>query len=132
MSPANARAMIAALPEAIRARIAAELEEAAARVAADARALLEGTSGSPAALGRSSTDPSGILVRSIVSGRDPDSGVAVVTVDTPYAAALEYGTARMAARPFLRPAAAQAESEIRGRLAAALAETCRAALDDAP
>ena len=107
------RAMLAGLPALLKARIASELDEAATSVAASMRLRL----------GRS-----GRLAESIKTGRDTESGAAVVTVDEPYAADLEYGTTRMAARPFLRPAAAEAEPNVRAKLAAASAEICHIAL----
>lgn len=43
-----------------------------------------------------------------------------LVADVGYAPFVEYGTRRMAARPFLRPALAAAEASLRGRLVAAL------------
>ena len=131
MTPAKAKAMIAALPYAIRARIAAGLDDAASRVAADVRERLDRQDNWPVGSRISPSAMAADLDQAIATGHDAESGAVVITVDPPFAAALEYGTARMAARPFLRPAAAEAEPEIRDRLAVTLAETCRAALDDA-
>lgn len=117
MTPATARAMLTTLASVLKTEIGARLDAAAAALAADVRSRLERAG--PA--GR----PSGALAQAITTGRDIEIDAAVVTVDEPYAAALEYGTARMAARPFLRPAAAEAEPEIRDALAATMAETCR-------
>lgn len=119
MTPATTRAMLATLPSVLKTRIGARLDAAAAAVAVDVRSRLERA--------RPPGRHSGALAQAVATGRDPESAAAVVVVDTPYAAALEYGTARMAARPFLRPAAAEAEPEIRDDLAATMAETCRQA-----
>lgn len=40
-------------------------------------------------------------------GSDPDHPIAIISASAPYAKHLEYGTSKMAARPFFRPAIAR-------------------------
>ena len=50
----------------------------------------------------------------------PPAGTAVAAFASPYAHLVEFGTVRMAARPFLRPALNEAADEIGGRIAIVL------------
>ena len=127
MTPAEAKALIAALPRAVVARVAPTFDDAASLVAAEARRLLgaQRHTGSRRRLGPTA----GTLADSISSGRDPEIGGAVVTVSAPYAADVEFGTSRMAARPFLRPAAEGALPDIRDRLATIFAQAVADTLD---
>lgn len=77
--------------------------------------------------GESPASDTGRLVNSIRTGYDMNALVGTVTASTAYAAALEYGTARMAARPYLRPALARRRDAIEAEVAAAV----RAALGGA-
>lgn len=63
----------------------------------------------------------GRLVASIRTDYDTSELVGRVTASTEYAAALEYGTARMAPRPFMRPALANKRQEIEEIVAAEVA-----------
>lgn len=56
--------------------------------------------------GEAPASDTGTLVGRIRTSYDSDNLVGTITASTAYAAPLEYGTARMAARPFLRPALA--------------------------
>ncbi|HYG66098.1 MAG TPA: HK97-gp10 family putative phage morphogenesis protein [Anaeromyxobacteraceae bacterium] len=52
---------------------------------------------------------------------------AVVVARAPYAAFVEYGTRRMAAQPFMRPAAQRARAEVAARIGEAVRRETRAA-----
>jgi len=54
----------------------------------------------------------GALMRSIRVEHTPGSGTARVVVGAKYAAELEFGTKKMAPRPFLRPAIAKVQSMV--------------------
>ena len=112
-------ARLAGLPDQARAAAAAGLGEVAAQAADAARAELSGGSGRSGP-GAPPADPSGRLAASIASTVDPETGRAAVTASAPEARFLEYGTAKMAARPFLRPAALKAGRGARAILRAAL------------
>lgn len=133
------RRRLAALPEAARAAATPALHEVAEGVADEVRAALDGGARvGPSAPGTPPADASGggglgpgpaKQVREVSAGRlagsiavaaEPGLGRAAVTVSAPYAVFLEYGTARMTARPFLRPAALEAGREAVAVLAAAL------------
>ena len=99
------RRRIPALPSAAQAAVTPGFEALAEAAADELRAGL-GAGPGPSAPGSAPDDPSGRLAAS-VSAAFSDGGSAV-TVAAPEAVFLEYGTVRMAARPFLRPAAARA------------------------
>ncbi len=119
--PALARAL-ADLPAAAQAEVGAALDEVAADVVAVARRSL-GTA-SPSAPGDPPADPTGALAASLSATRDGLQ--ATVAASAPYAGYLEYGTRRMAARPFLRPAVAATAETARAKLRAALARAAEA------
>ena len=133
------RRRLAALPGAARAAAAPALQDIAAGVADEVRAALDGEAlGPTSAPGTPPVDTSGGgglgpgpakqvreasaggLAGSVAVTAEAGSGRAAVTVSAPYAVFLEYGTARMAARPFLRPAALKAGREAVAVMAAAL------------
>ena len=116
------RRRLAALPAEAEAAVRPAMEGVAEDVAAAVRASLVAGAG-PSAPGHAPHDPSGRLAAS-VSATATDGGSAV-TVAAPEAVALEYGTLRMAARPFLRPAAQRAGPGALARLAAALRDGLR-------
>lgn len=62
--------------------------------------------------GESPATDTGALVRSIRVDHQPGSGVADVVAAARYAAFLEFGTRKMAARPFLRPAAEKVKTQL--------------------
>lgn len=68
----------------------------------------------------------GRLVNSIRTDYDLQASIGTVTASTKYAAGLEFGTARMAARPFMRTALSNRHKEIiagiQGAVRAALGE----------
>lgn len=64
------------------------------------------------------------LDTSIVVVLDAPNLSATVVAQAPYSAHLEYGTARMAARPFMRPALARRQAEAE----ALIAQACQSAL----
>lgn len=129
MTPAAAKALLESLTRRVDAELASALDTVAETVAAEARRLLDGAGARPSQPGEPPADPSGVLADVITTGRAAD-GSAAVTAAAPYAAALEYGTTRMAARPFLRPAVANAEGTVRDILANALARAVAGAWDD--
>ena len=62
--------------------------------------------------GEAPASDKGRLVGSITTGYDPANLVGTVTARTGYAAYLEYGTKKMAPRPYARPAVASTKGEI--------------------
>ncbi len=127
MTPAQAKALLAALPGAVEAQLEPALDAAAELVAFEARQLLA-THAAPSTSGSESVGAPR-LADAITAGRSSDSH-ATVRAAAPYARDLEYGTARMAARPFLRPAVANVTADVREHLAAALSNAVAAALDE--
>ena len=111
------RRRLAALPAEARTATAPALLALAEDVADDLRASLGGAA-APSAPGGPPDDPSGRIAASVSAAAMQDGSA--VTVAAPEAASLEYGTLRMAARPFLRPTASRAGAGALARLAAAL------------
>jgi HK97 gp10 family phage protein len=62
--------------------------------------------------GEAPASDTGRLVNSITTNYDLANLVGTVTARTAYAAALEYGTVKMAPRPYARPAVASTKGEI--------------------
>lgn len=129
MTPVEARRRFATLPDAVAKAMAAGLDDVAQSVAAEARLRL-GTV-KPSRPGLPPADPSGTLAEGIGTDRGPD-GSAAVTVASRYAVDLEYGTTRMAARPFLRPAIAATGDDARRMLGKAFARAVSVALRGLP
>ncbi len=69
----------------------------------------------------------GFLRSSIQTARGPDDTV-VVSAEAEYAAYVEYGTSRMAARPYMRPAAEEHMPEIEQAIAAAMSDALAKAM----
>ena len=111
------RRRLAALPAAARAAVAPAMLDIAEGIAGEVRASL-GAGVGPSAAGGAPDDPSGRLAASVSAA--PTEAGSAVTVAAPEAAFLEYGTLRMAPRPFLRPVALRAGATARAALAAAL------------
>jgi HK97 gp10 family phage protein len=125
---------LAALPRLLDAELRKAVAEAAEAIRDDAIKSLR-SGGSRTAKGRASApgEPparqSGRLQRSIVVELDPSRPSAKVIATADYARALEFGTRRMAARPFLRPALERNRAKtlrlIREAVAAAIAAARR-------
>ncbi len=111
------RRQLAALPRAAALATAPGFMAVAEGVADEVRASL-GSGTQASAPGGVPDDPTGRLAASVTAGAT--AGGSAVTVAAPEAAFLEYGTLRMAARPFLRPLASRAGAGALARLAAAL------------
>lgn len=77
-----------------------------------------GVSHKASAPGEPPAPDTGFLMRSIGTSVDPETLVGTVSFTARYARALEYGTARMAARPFARPALANKIDDIQADIAA--------------
>lgn len=79
--------------------------------------------------GEAPASDTGTLVNRIRTSYDPDNLVGTITASTAYAAPLEYGTSRMAARPYLRPALANRldaiTADIQREVSAAVAAVLR-------
>jgi hypothetical protein len=129
MTPADLRTRLSGLPALLQDEVGNALTNVAEAAAAETRRLLDSGQASPSPSGAPPATPSGVLAGAIVAERLP-GGSSAVTVDVPYAADLEYGTTRMAARPFLRPAVANTSDAARTLLADAVGRTVAAALDD--
>ena len=117
------KARLASLPDLVRAGAEAALLATAEAAAADLRARLQPGSG-PSAPGQAPSDPEGRIAAATTATRDESSG-ASLTVALPFARDLEFGTTRMAARPFLRPAAQRAGSDAKALLAKVVAATLK-------
>lgn len=125
--PSRLKGALATLPQAARASVLPVLETVASLAAAEARALL-GTSGRVTSNpGQVPADSSGELAGSIAASVTSEG--AILTVRSPHALHLEYGTAHMAARPFLRRAIDATEAEAQTVLAEAFARSVKSALD---
>lgn len=109
-----------ALSAAARSATAAALSDVAQGVAAEIRATLDQATSGASLPGAPPADPSGRLAASVSVDTDPDAARSVVTVSAPLAQFLEFGTVRMAARPFLRPAVLRAHGTAKARLAQTL------------
>ncbi len=103
-----------------RSAAAAALSDVAQGVSAEVRATLDQATLGASLPGASPADSSGQLAASVSVDDDPDAARSVVTVSAPFAQFLEFGTIRMAARPFLRPAALRAQRSAKVLLAEAL------------
>jgi HK97 gp10 family phage protein len=112
MTPAALKATLGALPTVVQAQLRPAFTEAAAMVVAEARRTLAETSGA---------------VADSMAAEATDNG-AIVTAGSPVAAFLEYGTVRMTARPFLRPAVDAAAEEVRDMLASRFDEAAAGAI----
>lgn len=99
------RRRLAALPDAARTAAAPGFTALAEEAAGDVRVSL-GAGPGPSAPGAAPGDPSGRLAATVSAA--PTEAGSAVTAAAPEAALLEYGTLRMAARPFLRPVASRA------------------------
>jgi HK97 gp10 family phage protein len=75
--------------------------------------------------GESPARQSGRLIAGIDIRPEPAALRAVVNASTAYAAALEFGTQKMAPRPFMRPALAAKKAEIEREISARVAEAIR-------
>ena len=117
------KARLAAFPDLARAGAEAALLTTAETAAASLRATLQPGSG-PSAPGEAPSDPEGRIAAAVTAVPD-GSGGASVEVALPFARDLEFGTTRMAARPFLRPAAQRAGSDAKALLAKSLAATLK-------
>lgn len=75
--------------------------------------------------GESPATDTGRLVQSITTTYDPANIVGYVNVSTEYAAALEFGTPKMAARPYARVSLAEKVKDIQADIAREIAEALR-------
>ena len=114
------RRRFAALPDAARRAAATALIEVAQGASAEIQAALDHAAPGVSAPGAPPADASGRLAASVSVRNDPETARSVVVVSAPFAHFLEFGTVRMAARPFLRPAALRAGRGATALLAAAL------------
>jgi HK97 gp10 family phage protein len=107
------------LPEEAEAEIGDALNQAAQEMVAAVRDRLGRIS--PSSRGDPPADPQGELASSLSVTIGPGELKATLAVAAHQAVFLEYGTRRMAARPFLRPAISVMQSSARDELRAALA-----------
>lgn len=118
------RHRLAALPAAAEMAVATALSEVADGAAEEVRRALRGGddpgSGAASRPGAPPADPKGRLAAAVTLVRHPGRPGAAVTVDLPFARDLEFGTARMAPRPFLRPAMLRAGHNAGAALGAAM------------
>ncbi len=100
------------LADAVRGKIIAPLARA---VEAEAQRLVSTPGPTPSSPGKMPHSESGELLASIQSTVtiDQQRVLGRVVANVPYAMHLEFGTSRMAARPFLRPALAHALAEFK-------------------
>lgn len=75
--------------------------------------------------GESPASDTGRLAQSITTTYDPATITGYVNVATEYAAALEFGTPRVASRPYARVSLAEKTDEIRADIAAEIAGALR-------
>ena len=109
------------LEPALRKALARAVAEGAADLRATARGLLdESGNGQASRPGEAPHRQSGRLRDSIFVRLGKDGLSAEVGTDLPYGRDLEFGTRRMAARPWLQPAVEAAKPRILARLRAAL------------
>ena len=106
--------------------------ELANRVQVDAQnSITEGAvsgAGHVASLpGEAPNNDTGVLANNIETLRGSESGSIkyLVSSNAPYASALEFGTSKMAARPYMRPALEKNRERIAKRLAAAINQANR-------
>ena len=81
----------------------------------------------PSKPGEPPNNDTGVLASNIetIRGSEPGTIKYVVSSNAPYASALEFGTSRMQARPYLRPALEKNRERISKRLAAAINQANR-------
>ena len=108
------------LPDAARSTVSSALSSLGQEVSAEIQAMFDHALPGVSAPGTPPADASGRLAASVSIDTDPENARSVVSVSAPFAFFLEYGTVRMAARPFLRPAALRAGRGALARLATAL------------
>lgn len=106
--------------------------ELANRVQVDAQTSItdgavSGAGHIPSAPGMPPNNDSGVLENNIETLRGSESGSIkyLVSSNAPYASALEFGTSRMQARPYMRPALEKNRERIAKRLAAAIDQANR-------
>lgn len=121
-SPAGLAALerrLTALPEVARGAVNAALRD----IGADVTAVIRRTLGASAVSepGRPPRDPTGELAASLSAVVEDETSTLRIAAASPHAPFLEYGTRRMAARPFLRPAVAAATPEAKAQLREAVA-----------
>jgi HK97 gp10 family phage protein len=75
--------------------------------------------------GESPAPDTGNLIRNIQTSVDPQKLTGKVNFGTEYAPHLEYGTIKMAPRPFARPAAEHKRAEIQADIATSIAEALK-------
>lgn len=75
--------------------------------------------------GESPASDTGTLARNVTTTYDVANITGYINVSTAYAGALEFGTPRVAARPYARPALAEKVEEIRADIAAEIASATR-------
>ena len=114
------RRRLEALPDAAKSAAALALSDVARGVAREIQATLDQATPSVSRPGGPPADPSGRLAASVSVDDDPSGTRSVVRVSAPFGHFLEFGTVRMAARPFLRPAALRAGRDAKALLAQAL------------
>jgi HK97 gp10 family phage protein len=73
----------------------------------------------PSAPGEPPNNDTGVLANNIETTQ-PSKLRVRVTSDAPYSAALEFGTSRMSARPFMRPARDKTKAEVKRMVEAAM------------
>lgn len=121
MAGFNPTAFIRNVKAAVRPAAVKGLELAGAAIAADVRNRIA-TQGPPrSAPGEAPHKDSGLLYLSVWWEVDEVNLRVYIVADTPYAYLLEYGTARMAPRPFLRRGVAKAATLASDRIALAFA-----------
>lgn len=78
-----------------------------------------GVSHQASAPGEAPATDTGFLINSIATAyqNDPPIFIGTVTISASYAAALEYGTARVAARPFARPTLEEMKQDLEAIIA---------------
>jgi len=125
------RGAISRLVSAVGEELASAIEPAAevVQVAAQISITTGAVSGSghiASAPGDPPNNDTGLLANSIVVHRTGKLSAQVVS-EAPYSAKLEYGTSKMAERPYMRPAAIQSKDEIKDIFTAAVARGARRA-----
>lgn len=117
LQPAAVRAVGMALFE------GAEIIKAEAQVSITTGAV-SGKNHVPSAPGEPPNEDTGDLRRGIISTQ-PTPLRALVSSNTPYSAPLEFGTSKMAARPFMGPAARKMKDEVIALVRAAVSRATR-------
>lgn len=117
---ADLKRRLTALPEVARAAADAALRDIGEDVTAAIRRSLDASAVSEP--GRPPRDPTGGLAASLGAVVEPETSRLRIAAASPHALFLEYGTRRMAARPFLRPAVAAATPQAKERLREVIAQ----------